>query len=137
MATESPLIHDGSQTTANSDLSTGLDGQGGSGQFLAVKVVGNRLVDLCTSGADYAYGILQNKPAAGQAADVGIMGVSKAMSGASVTAGAYLMPDSNGRLVTATTTNSRIAIALETAPAVSTVFTVAIVPGVLGRSGLP
>jgi hypothetical protein len=132
MATEGPLTHDGSQTTANSDLSTGKNGQNGSGQFLAVKLVGARLVDLCTANTDFAYGILQNKPAAGQAADVGIMGVSKAVAGGTVAAGDMLTANSSGQLVTAATTNARIAQALEAA-APSTIFTVAIIPGPLAR----
>ena len=133
MATEGPLVHDGSQTTANSDLSTGKGGQLGSGQFLAVKLVGARLVDLCGAG-DYAYGILQNKPAAGQAADVGIMGVTKAVCGGTIAAGDYLTPNASGQLITATTTaQPRIAVAIEAAT-MSTIFTAAIVPGETTRS---
>ena len=134
MATEGPLVHDGSQTTAAADLSTGLGGQGGSGQFLAVKITAARQVNICTTG-DYAYGILQNKPASGQAADVGIMGVSKAVCGGTVSAGDYLTPNTSGQLITATTTaQPRIAVAIEAATGVSTVFTVAIVPGETTRS---
>lgn len=138
-ATEGPLIHDGSQTTANADLSgpaaynpggTGaaLLGQQSSGQFLAVKLVGARLVDLCVAG-DLIYGVLQNKPAAGQAADVGIMGVSKMVSGGTIAAGAALMTDANGRFVTAATTAARVGVAIEAAGAAGVIFTGAIVPG--------
>lgn len=142
-ATESPLIHDGSQMTADADLSgpaaynpggTGaaLAGQLSSGQFLAVKITGARTVGLTSSSVDQAYGILQNKPATGQAADVGIMGVSKAVAGAIVTAGNFLMSDTSGRLVPSTGTNARIAQAIEGAAATSTIFTVEIFPGAHG-----
>lgn len=133
MATESPLIHDGSQTTAAADLSTGLTGQGGTGQFLAVKITGSRQVNVCTTG-DYIYGVLQNKPASGQAADVGILGVTKAMSGGTVTAGDYLSVDSSSRFVTASSTFARVAVAIEGAAAASTVFTIALVPGAVARN---
>ncbi len=97
-ATEGPLISDGSQTTSNSDLSgpaatnpggTGatLAGQNGSGQFLVVKLVGARLVDLVTANSDTVYGVMQGKPAAGAAANVGIAGITKLMSGGTIAAG--------------------------------------------------
>ncbi len=125
MATEGPLIHDGSQTTSNSDLSgpaatnpggTGatLAGQNGSGQFLAVKLVGARLVDLVTANSDTVYGVLQNKPAVGQAADNGIAGVSKMMAGGTIAAGASVMAATTGVFVTATGSYG-VAVALEAA----------------------
>ncbi len=131
MATESPLIHDGSQTTAATDLSNtgGLAGPSSSGQFLAVKITAARSVNLAVSGGEQIYGILQNKPLSGQAADVGILGVSKAIAGAVVTGGNFLMTDTSGRLIPVTGTNHRVAVAIEGASATSTVFTVALVGG--------
>lgn len=125
-ATESPLVHDGSQTTAAADLSTK--------QFYAVAITGSRAVNLASTGGENVYGILQNKPSTGEAADIGIMGVSKAVAGAVVTAGNFLMTDTAGRLVPATGTSARVAQAIESAAATSTVFTVAIVPGSLSRT---
>jgi hypothetical protein len=93
MATESPLIHDGSQTTLSTAFDarrssiTGstLPGPNGSGQFLlvALSTQADRQVRLTsTSTADLqAYGILQGTPGPGQAADVGIFGISKAVAG--------------------------------------------------------
>jgi len=119
MATESPLIHDGSQTTAASgDLATA--------QFYAVKLVGARSVDLANAGGEPIYGILQNTPLIGQAADVGIIGVSKAMIGAPVAAGAQLMTDTTARLITATSTNHRVAVALEAGGTAGQVISVAL-----------
>lgn len=118
MATEGPLIHDGSQTVANSNLA--------ANQFYAVKITGQRLVDLASTGGEAIYGILQNKPTAGQAADVGILGVTKAAAGAAVSAGAALMTDSSGRLITATSTNHRVGVALEAASAAGQLITVSL-----------
>jgi hypothetical protein len=127
MATEGPLIHDGSQTTANSNLSgpaasnpggTGaaLAGQNDSGQFLVVKLVGARLVDLVTANSDAVYGVLQNKPATGQAADVGIAGVTKLTAGGTIAAGNAVMAATTGVAVVATSTFA-FAVALEAAVA--------------------
>lgn len=131
MATESPLIHDGAQTTAlnNMSLTASLAGYNSSGQWLAVKISGPRQIIAATSGGEAVYGILQNRPAAGQVADVGIMGVTKAMAGAQVTAPAALMTDTSGRLITATANNHRVAFAIESAAATGVIFTVALVPG--------
>ena len=118
MATEGPLIHDGSQTTAAADLS--------AKQFYAVKITAARAVNLASTGGEAIYGILQNTPTSGLAADVGILGVSKAIAGAAVTAGDYLMTDTSGRLITVTTTNHRVAQALEAAGAAGVIFTVAL-----------
>lgn len=128
-ATEGPMITDGAQTTANVDLSAvaanlanPLDS---SGQFLAVKVVSARKVSLCNTSGEPMYGILQNKPASGAVADVGIFGLSKAIAGAVCTGGNALMVDTSGRLVPATgTTAHRVAIAIEDAASTGTIFTV-------------
>src|SRR3954471_8367514 len=101
MATEGPLIHDGSQTTAAADLS--------SSQFLAVKITAARSVNLASTGGEVAYGILQNKPTSGQAADVGILGISKAVGGAAFSAGAQLMTNTSGQLILRTSTNHCVA----------------------------
>ncbi len=131
MATESPLIHDGSQTTAATDMSTagGLAGTSSSGQFLAVKITAARSVNVANSGGEQIYGILQNRPQSGQAADIGILGVTKAIAGAVVTGGNFLMTDTSGRLIPVTSTNHRIAVAIEGASATGTVFTVGLVGG--------
>ena len=100
MATEGPLIHDGAQCTAAANYynpSSALDGPNGSGQFLFVYVSAARVVTVQTSSGGAVYGILQNTPASGQAADVGIMGISKVVAGAAITAGANLMCDTAGR----------------------------------------
>lgn len=134
MATESPLIHDGSQTVAGGDYRNSTNsgtthgGNGGSPQFQAVRIstVADRTVLLCTASGQPAYGILQNKPFTGEAADVGIFGVSKAVAGAtSVAAGLKLMVDSSGQLIAYASSSGAVAIgvALETPAAAQQVFT--------------
>lgn len=125
MATESPLCHH-SQCIAAANLSStaSLDGPNGSGQFLAVKVTASRQVNLANAGGEAIDGILQNDPALGQAADVGFSGVSKAVAGAAFVAGALLMTDTNGRLITATSTNDAVAKAIEAATAANQIVTV-------------
>jgi hypothetical protein len=76
MATESPLIHDGGQVTASTNL------QGA--QFFAVALSSagaDRLVSLATVTTASIYGVLQNTPSSGQAADVGIFGLTKGAVG--------------------------------------------------------
>lgn len=109
MAIESTGL-DQSVCTANADLS--------SSQYLAVIVATNDFgVSLSTAATAPSHGILQNKPKAGQAADVRFLGVSKAVAGAAFTRGTALMVNGSGQLITATTGNYPIALALESATA--------------------
>jgi len=90
--------------TASGDLS--------SSQYHAMVV--NASGQLAAASATGAMdGLLQNKPdAAGDAATLGIDGVSKAVVGASVTAGDDLAVGSGGKLITATTGDVVVARAL-------------------------
>jgi hypothetical protein len=118
MATEGPMIHDGSNTEAAVDLS--------ASQYYAVKITAARTVNLANAGGEPIYGILQNQPTPGEAADVGIFGVMKAAAGAAFAAGAQLQTDTTGRLITATGTNHRVATAIEAATAAGQICTVAV-----------
>jgi hypothetical protein len=121
MATESPLLHDGSQTVAAANYNnpaSALAGVGGSGQFLAVALStsADRTSVLASVAGQQIYGILQNKPAAGQAANVGISGVTKAMVGsAASTRGHPQMVDATGAVTdwTAGSGYSQIGYAIE------------------------
>jgi hypothetical protein len=82
------------------------------------------------------YGVLQNAPKSGQAADVGIFGISKVVTGSGgVTAGGVIMTDAHGCAVawTAGSSYAQAGIALETvaANAVATCFIGATSPKVL------
>ena len=137
MATESPLIHDGSQTISGFDArnsaqsSTVRMGPSGSGQFLAVRLstTADRTTLLSTVTGAQIYGILQNKPSTGIAADIGIFGITKAVGGSTFGSGVDLMADTSGCLIpyTTTTTNQdRVGRSHETVSAVGQVFTAAL-----------
>lgn len=148
MATEGPMHRDGGQNTlstlqdARNSTITGstLLGPNGSGQFLAVYLSSAntaRTVSIASSTCGAAgssvqqfYGILQNKPGPGQAADVCYMGITKAVAGlgtivagtqlqTSSTAGGVLTPWLGGN-------GQRIGVALEAAATTGAVFTMAL-----------
>src|SRR6516164_528862 len=117
MTTESPLMKDGAQCVAAANLwnpGTALYGPQGSGQFLLVNISASRTVALNTAAGGVCYGVLQNAPAAGQAADVAIGGITKVVVGAAVTAGQELQSDTNGRAITFSS-GRKVGLALESA----------------------
>jgi len=86
-------------------------------QFHAVKMhsVGGQVAQ--AGAGELAIGILQDKPdAALQGVEIEMDGISKAVAGAAVAVGAKLMSNAAGRLITATSGNHVVAIALEAAP---------------------
>lgn len=92
---------------ASADLSTH--------QFKFVKVSGSNAVTIVAASTDVALGVLQNKAASGQPAQVAIAGRTKVIAGAAVAAGAHVMPNASGLAVTATATNRARGIALTAA----------------------
>jgi len=128
MATDSPLIHDGSQMVAAANYynpASALAGPGGSGQFLGVNISASRTVAVQTTVGGQIYGVMQNTPPSGIAADVGIAGITKMVAGASITAGAELMVDASGRFITWVSGSGyfKVGQALETTSAANNVFT--------------
>ncbi len=85
-------------------------------QFLFMLVSG---VDTCTvtsAATDTVLGVLQNKPASGEAADVRCYGIAKVVAGGTVTAGDRVGTDNAGKAVTKTADADKIAgLALSTA----------------------
>ena len=140
MALEGPLLHDGSQTTSAVDASKataayyGINTAGlvpgaasGSGQFLFVYLSASRAVTPSGTAGRQVYGVLQNAPKTGQAADVGIFGITKVVTGSGgVTAGSIVMSDANGCAInwTAGSSYSQVGMAIETvaANAVATIY---------------
>ena len=122
MSTEGPTIHDGSQTIAVAAYGNGnsLAGNGGSAQFLGVTL--SQSVDrtsvLAAAAGAQIYGVLQNKPALGDAADVVIFGITKAVcAAAGVTRGKPQMVTATGAFTdwTAGSAYSQVGYALESA----------------------
>ena len=117
MTTESPLMVDGAQCVAAANYwnpGVALFGPQGSGQYLLVNISAARTVALNTSAGGICYGVLQNAPAAGQAAAVAIGGITKVVVGAAVTAGQELQSDTNGRAITFSS-GRKVGMALESA----------------------
>ena len=75
-----------------------------AGQYRFVELAADAQVDIVASAGGDAVGVLQNDPsAAGRAATVAVMGVSKVVAGATVAAGARLQSDANGAAIAALT----------------------------------
>jgi hypothetical protein len=128
MATDTPLFRDGGQmitVTNYYNPASALAGPGGSGQFLGVTISASRTVAVQTTIGGQIYGVLQNTPAVNEACDIGILGISKFVAGASITAGAELMVDASGRFITwvAGSGYFKVGQALETTSAANNVFT--------------
>lgn len=129
MTTEAPLMVDGAQCVAAANYwnpSTALYGPQGSGQYLLVFLSAARTVSLQTTQGALCYGVLQNAPVAGGAASVSIVGITKVVVGAAVTAGTELMVDTNGRAIPWVTTNRKIGMALESAAAANAMISMLI-----------
>lgn len=93
-------------------------------QFLFV-VMSSTGIALNTSAGGVCLGVLQNKPLAGQAADVWADGsVSKVVASAAITAGAKIMSTALGKAATATTGLAIMGIALDGAGASGDLITV-------------
>jgi hypothetical protein len=124
MTTEAPLFKDGAQCVAAANYwnpATALYGPYGSGQFLIVTLSAARTVSLQTVSGALSYGVLQNAPALGQAADVAIGGITKVVVGAAVTAGQELQSDTNGRAITFAS-GRKVGLALESAAGANAVI---------------
>ena len=102
--------------------------------YRIVKVTGAKTVGLCTADEDLSVGILQNKPqVTGQAATVGIRGISNVIAGENnIAAGAELSSDSEGRAIAALTGKVVVGIALAASSTVGEQIPVLIRPGVKG-----
>lgn len=123
MATDSPMIRDGSTFTASADLS--------AKQFYAVSISGSRTVNLAAVNTGMR-GILQNKPTSGQAADIAIEGVCKALAGGTITAGNKLQVGALSSLIVNSTGDATtVAVANESAVA-GDIFSISIVRLIAG-----
>lgn len=106
-------------------------------QFLAVKITGgvspNNTIDVASAATDRCVGILQNKPAANQAAEIRLMGISRAISdgsGTSIAAGDYVGPNSSGKMVKKATADYNVlGIALDPSTANGTIIGVLLLGG--------
>lgn len=96
---------------------------------MRLSTVADRTVLGCTVSGQAIYGILQNKPGIGDAADIGIFGVTKAVCGTTTfTAGQQVQADSSGNMIVYSSAGGVFACgrALETPTAPGAVFTMAV-----------
>ena len=91
--------------TAMSDLRTK--------QFCFVALLDDNSVELPSATTEVTVGVLQNKPNAGEAASVRILGLSKIILGATIAPGAVLATTAAGQAQTAVATQSPGALACE------------------------
>jgi len=123
MATKSAFVWDESYK-AGADLS--------SKQYYCVEYTGVDTVNVTNAAADRAIGILQNKPAQNQGANVRHLGISMAVSdgsGTAIAAGDYVGPNGSGKVAKkATADYSAIGIAMDASSADGTVIRVLMIP---------
>lgn len=77
--------------TAAADLSAA------GNQYKFVKLVGNTSVTICNAATDRPVGVVQNRPALGDAAEVVAIGVTKIQADAALTAGALIGTSADGQ----------------------------------------
>lgn len=107
--------------TAAADLSTH--------QFKFVKVTAAFAVNLTSVAGEAVYGVLQNNPISGQAAEIMRDGITKVVAGAAIAAGAFVMTNNAGKVITAATAaNHRVGVALEAADDADDIVTIDLLP---------
>lgn len=118
------------------DISAKAENDLSAKQYYAVEFSAADQVDVCDNAADKPVGILQNKPQAGEAAQVRVAGISRAISDGSGTAIAvddWVGTDANGKMIKkATDKNFAIGRALDASSADGTIIRVLIQPTYLG-----
>jgi len=95
-------------------------------QFYAVKLHTDGTVIVASAQGERVTGILQNKPAVGEAAEVACAGVTKASADAAIAAGDFLTVQSDGQLMTAAGGDYIVGQALEAAAGAGSIFSMMI-----------
>lgn len=89
-------------------------------------------VDSATDNQDTIVGVLENKPEAGEAASVQILGTSKVVASAAISRGDRVTATTGGKAVATTTDGDSVAgIALEAASAEDDIIEILLTPGSL------
>jgi hypothetical protein len=81
-------------------------------QNLFAKISGNDGTDVCGAGGD-AIGVILNKPTSGNAAEIGIGPIVPITLAATLSAGAEVMSDANGKAVAWVTANRSLGFLLQ------------------------
>lgn len=106
------------------DLVAGADLR--SNQYRFVRLTGANAVSAVTASTQAVVGIQNNRPNTGEVVEIVVAGLTKVVAGAPITAGAELMPDTQGRAITATGASNRSAgwAAVESAANAGEIITV-------------
>lgn len=72
-------------------------------QYYIVKQHTDGTLILAAAGTDKIVGVVQNKPAVGAAALVRFLGTTKVVAGGTISVGAWVTSDSNGKAIATTT----------------------------------
>ena len=120
MATENSLTS--ITLVANADLSTS--------QYHAIEAAdasGEARAALAGNGEDII-GVLQNKPASGEAATIAISGVTKAVAAGVIAAGGDVAVDANGEFVPAATGDVIVGVNVGLTTAAGDIFSLLLMP---------
>ena len=115
MASEANLVREPGLKSEN-DLSALVN------QFKGVEISGDNQIDVADGGGEHIIGVLYNRPAVGEAAEVVVGGTAKAKAGAAITAGAKIMVAADGDFVAWVTGNESVGIAKTGAGADQEIF---------------
>lgn len=99
-------------------------------QYYCAKVSSGKAA-LCSVEGEDVFGVIQNKPVSGEAAELATYGKTKAVAGAAILIDANLMVNASGKVITATTGDTIIGKALEAAAADGNIITI-----MLAKNGL-
>jgi len=88
MAFEKPILKQGFKAAA--------DMSGATCQFCFVEINSSSEVSLCNGATDLPVGVLQNRPASGETAEVLVLGISKVRANADLSIGNLIGTASNG-----------------------------------------
>jgi len=87
-------------------------------QYYFVKQTGDGEVNLCNTLGEFSYGVLQNKPESGKAANVRLEGTSKVVASGAIARDSYVTTNASGKAVATTTAGHFVrGIALQSASA--------------------
>lgn len=88
-------------------------------QYKFVKISGSLTVTVCAAITDQIFGVLQDEPLSGEAAEIVSTGITKVVAGGTITAGDPIGTDANGKAVKVTvgtdTTKYAVGYALDSA----------------------
>lgn len=78
-------------------LVAGADLSAAGNQYKFVELTGDNTVNVCNAATDKPIGVLQNRPASGEAAEVVAVGVTKVQADAALTAGTLIGTSADGQ----------------------------------------